>query len=133
MLFAKASLHSPCVLLQLFLLDQFVDVRGRRGRRRFLIRIFNGFRGTQPCAVVVFYLVSRNSGDPGLQGTSPAILAEALQYSQEDFLDQVLDLVIPRCEARANVAIEVSSPGESHPEAESARGLAPRAAHRFRT
>jgi hypothetical protein len=27
----------------------------------------------------------------------------------------------------------VSSPGELHPEAESARGISPRAAHRFRT
>ncbi len=71
-----------------------------------LIVILDGFGCTQAFAIVVFHLVPRNSHHPGLQGASTSKLAEAFPCREEDFLDQVLDLIVARGKTGTNVAVD---------------------------
>jgi hypothetical protein len=90
----------------LVLLKKLVEL-GLDGRRCWtLIVLLKGFWCTQTSAVVIFHLVPRNSHNPRLQGTGAPILAEALPCGEEDFLDEVLDLIVPRSKTGTNVAIE---------------------------
>src|SRR5438046_1240470 len=86
-----------------------MEVRNGCWRTRLLIRIFNGFRGPQPSAIVVFHLVPCNSHDPCLQRAGSSIVIKLLPCSQKDFLDYIVHMVIPGGKARAYVPIEVVS------------------------
>src|SRR5713226_4300849 len=86
-LFRETSHDPPRILSQFILLEELMEVRNGCRRTGILIRIFNGFRGPQPSAIVVFHLVPCNSHDPGLQRAGSSIVVEALPCSQKDFLD----------------------------------------------
>lgn len=86
-----------------------MKIRGGRWRNWFLIPIFNGFGCAQSRAIVVFHLVPRDSQDPSPQRPGPLVAGKAFPRSQEDFVDQILHLVVHRGQTGPEVPVEIVS------------------------